>query len=571
VSNFGLVDSRNGQVNPSFFIDDNALTISVCPGIPSDFALSSALVLAPDDPDNGRLIGYAFSVQKGAFLRMGLEKEAVDQFACVEEDTETSEYRFKPGTFNTLSTRPEIHTTFNTMADDIDFVVYGYRKTLFTRYEPDWFNQDDSGIPTGLHPAFRVHAKVENSFVGSIESGVHRLTIGNDNVATGILPDLKSKITINTNNPYAISSLSGINYGVILPGSNTGLNLELEKTYGSVIPITGLLVSGFSPVSTFADLTISGVTYTDALITKDVVLGPLWTGEIPVPYETSLTQKIYAPNYPLTINQLGQIVSMIPPPSPEIPSQPLNIVATPKNSSVALTWNVPTDDGGADILGYIVEFSITNGTSWIVYDQINAQTLLPVVSDRNTIRYLDDNIINNTSYIFRVRAYNSVGLGPYSESSDSVTPTSNLSPAAPQNVRITSGEDVYKIRNSQNITLAWDPVTSVPAGTTLLEYIIEYWIYDSLNNKDIKLATWTTATGSPVDGSQTSLSITGIDLAPLYYFSVVAKASNATLSNRAIYASLGSDTDPRPPGSVSRPVTENPYNFGSIIFLGSCS
>jgi len=571
VANIGVLDSRTGEINNSFFIDDTALTISVCPPIDRAFVDSSALNLAENDPDDGRLIGYAFSVQKGAFFRMGLEENATSKFACAEEDVETSEYRFKPGSFNTISTRPEIHTVFNTMADDIDFIIYGYRKTLFTRYEPEWFGQDDSGVPTGLSPALRIHAKVDNSYLGSVESGVYKVTVGNNNVATGVIPDLRPKITINTNNPYTISSLANSTFGVILPGKTNEENLTLEKNYGSVIPATGLLVSGISPLSSYADLTVSGVTYTDTLITKDVVLGPLWDGEVPVPYETSLTQKIYAPNYPLTINQLGQIVSMIPPPSPEAPSKPLNLTATPKNSAVVLTWDTPTDNGGINIIGYIVEFSITNGTTWVVYDQINAQTLLPTVSDRNTIRYLDDNIINNTSYIFRIRAYNSVGLGPYSDDSSSVTPTSNLSPATPQNVRITSGEDVYKIRNSQNITLAWDPVTSVPAGTTLLEYVVEYWVYNTLDNTDIKLATWTTAVGSPVDGSETTLNITGIDLAPLYYFSVTAKASNATLSMRSLYGSLGSDTDPRPAGSAPPPTTENPYNFGSVVFLGSCS
>ena len=568
VANIGVVDSRNNDIDSSFFLDQDTLTIAVCPGINSVFASNSRLELAEDDPDNGRLIAYAFSAQKGTYFRMGIEPPATGQFACAEEDTSTSEYRFKPGSFNTISTRPEVHTVFNSMADDIDFVIYGYRKTLFTRYEPDWFNQDSGGIPTGLNPALRVHAKIGNSYVGSIESGVHKITVGNNGVATGVLPDLKSKITINTNNPYTISSLTGINYGVILPASSPELNLELEKMYGSVIPATGLLVSGDSPISNYADLTVNGSTYTDTLIAKDVILAPLWTGEVPIPYELSTQQKIYAPNYPLTINNLGQVVSMVPPPSPKVPSKPLNLQATAKNAAASLSWQTPENNGGVDILGYIVEYSVTNGTTWVVYDQLNSTTLLPVIADRNTVRYLEDNIINNTSYIFRVRAYNSIGLGPYSEASSPVTPSTSLSPSAPQNVRITAGEDIYKIRNSANITLSWNPVSSIPAGTELIEYKIEYWVYGSLNNTDIKNAVWTDA--GTVNGSINTINLTGIDLKPLYYFSVVAKTSNNTISSRAIYASLGSDPDPRPVTSVPPPGTENPYNFGTMVFLGSC-
>lgn len=569
VANIGLIDSRTGNVSDSFFIDDDNLTIAVCPAIPAEFAQNSALSLGEGDADNGRLIGYAFSVQKGAYFDMGLEASATGVFACNIDDIPTSEYKFKPGTFNTISIRPNIHTAFNKMAEDIDFVVYGHRKTLFTRYEPEWFNQDNNGIPTGIQPAFRVHAKLDNSYIGSIESGVLRDTVGNG-VASGVLPDIRSKITINTNTPYAVSSLTGVLSAVILPASTSGENLLREKTYGMVIPSTGVLVSGTQNVSNYADLTVSGVTYTDALITKDVVLGPLWTGQLPIPYELSLTQKIYAPNYPLTINQLGQIVSMIPPPAPEIPSKPLNLVATPKNASILLEWTVPEDNGGAAIIGYIVEYSTDSGANWVTYDQVNAQTLLPVYPNNNTIRFLNSNILNNTSYIFRVKAYNSVGVGPVSLSSSSVTPLSSSSPSPVQNVRITSGENVDDIRNSQNITLAWDPPSSLPPDTSIIEYVVEYWVYNTSENKDIRLATWISAENSPVDGNITTINLTGISLDPLYYFSVIAKASNGTLSDRSLYASLGRNSDPRLVPPTIQSATDNPYNFGSVVFTGSC-
>jgi formylglycine-generating enzyme required for sulfatase activity len=576
ISNKGLVDSRGRVVNSGLFTDESNLVMNVCPPIPADFARQSKLELAPDNTNDGRLIAYAFSVQKGGYLDMLMEPQATGVFSCeglITSPTTTSEYKFKPGTSNTISLRPEIHTAFNKLAENIDFVVYGHRPTLFTRYENDWFDKDKSGLPTGLTPAFRINTKINNSVIGSLESGVLVQTIGEtSSIATGILPDFNPKITINTKEPYRIATLNNIKQGILLPNSNPALNLELEKTYGTTIPITGVAISGTKDLSNYADLTIGGTTYTDQLITKDVVLGPLWKGVIPIPYELSLTQKVYAPNYPLTINNLGQIVSLIPPPAPTAPSAPLDLVANPKNNSVILTWNPPENDGGEPIIGYVVEFSIDDGNVWIIADQIDEQTLLPNNPDKNTIRILNSpTVTNNIGYIFRVRSYNSIGFGAYSQISTSVTPSSSLSPASVNNLRISQGEDFDGIRNSTNIVLSWDPVVSLPDDTTLQNYIVEYWIYNTLDNKDLKLATWTTAANSPVSPTSTSISIGGINTTSLYYFSVSTLASNGSSSSRSLYASLGSDPDPRP--ITNRRIRNNPnsYNFGSIIFTGSCS
>ena len=572
VANIGLLDSRDAELNQSFFVSEGDLVISVCPPIPASFIQDSQLNNLPEsDPDFGRTVGYAFSVQKGAYLNMDIEPTAVQSFNCSILNPDNSEYRFKPSTANTLSIRPNIHTAFNKRAENIDFVVYGHRKTLFTRYEPEWFNQDVHGVPTGIEPAFRIHSKVDNSYLGSIESGVIYDTIGEtDSVATGVYPDLKPKITINTNEPYSISSLVGITRGVLLPAATESANLQREKTYGTIIPSTGVMLTGIKNISTYADVTIKGSTYTDSLITKDVVLGPLWTGEIPVPYELSLTQKIYAPNYPLTVNRLGQIVSLIPPPAPEAPSSPRNLFAEAKNNSIVLTWDEPQDDGGEPVVGYIIELSVDGGVTWndSIAQDIDSLTKLPVIADKNTIRILNNpDVINNTSYSFRVKAYNIVGLGSLSDSI-SATPMESIGPAAPRNFVISSGENSSDIRNSNNITLTWSAPSVAPNPD---EYVVQYWVYNTLNNTDLKNATWISANSSPVSSLTNQIQITGLDTKPLIYFSVQSKQSNGSLSARNIYASLGTDPDPRPIGSRPQTIDTNQYNFGSVIFLGSCS
>jgi len=570
-----LIDSRGIEEEPSFFKDgdENSLIISFCPALSENFIEGLSLVLGEDDPDNGRQIGYAFSVQKGAYLDMEIEPGATQQFNCNGGDANNSEYRFKPSTFNTISIRPSVFTVFNKTAEDIDFVVYGHRKTLFTRYEPEWFTQDEHGIPTGLNPAFRIHSKIDNSYLGSISSGIFKVTTGLDGVATGVTPDLNAKTTINTNYPYKVVSLTGIKSGILLPGSSSEETLELEKQFGVVIPQTGTLLSGIEDISYYADLTVSGVTYSDSIITKDIVIGPLWTGEVPVPYELSLTQKVYAPNYPLTINQLGQVVSMIPPPSPEPPTEPLSIVGVAKNGAIEISWQPPLKNGGVPILGYILQYSIDDGENWNNYDQIDSNSNLPIIDNADTGRVLIENIINNTGYKFRVKAYNSVGQGEFSAVSDEITPTSDGILPSPSNFRITSGIDGEGIRNSNNITLSWDSF-NIPPGhnTSFVEYIVEYRGFypdnRNLNTGWISSNDWIVSTIGA-----TSIEIQGIPTEPLLYFSIKIKGIKngiESISNRAIYTSFG--TDPSPINFVPEPPPsfDNPYDFGTMIFTGSC-
>lgn len=575
VSNVLLADSR-GEFNAGLFANEtnkDALILNICPPIPEEFSSASALDLGSENENSGRLIGYAFSVQKGAYLDMSFAQDATEGFTCEALD-ENSEYRFKPSTANTLSIRPEVHTAFNKTAEDIDFVVYGYRKTLFTRYEPEWFSLDANGIPSGLIPAFRVHSHIGNSVKGSIESGV-LLRTQSASIATGIHPDLSPKITINMVEPYKIASLTGLKYGVILPGSSSAETLALEKEYGLEISSTGVLVSGQNDLSTYADLSINGITYTSGLITTDIVLGPVTTS--PVTYEQSLTQKIYAPNYPLTINGLGQIVSLIPPPNPTVPDPAVNLTVSARNQGVLLNWDAPANDGGKPITAYIIEYSSDIGQNWIYFDQLDGNGL-PLNKDPNTIRAIDG-LVNSTSYIFRVYAINSVGIGLASDASPSATPAV-LSPTAPRYPTApttfiegqepdTSNPDQSlegSSRPSQNVKLNWLAPTSAGQGATIHQYIVEYAIDNGITS--ISNISWSSA--GTTSGTSLTLTINGLDLEPTYYFRVSAKNTSNNTGNPITFRSIGTDGDPRG-DNTDTPTPTNQFDFGTIVFTGSCS
>lgn len=522
------------------------------------------------------LLGYAFAIQKGAYLSMFMEPSATKAFDIegVYEDESGLPYpvtRFKPATTNTISMKPDVSTSFNTLAEDIDFSIYGYRKTLLNRYEPEWFDKDSTGLPVGIVPAFRVHSYIENSVSGSIESGVYKETLadtGGGKIASGIYLDLNPKITINMRSPYEISSLTGVKDGLINADSNAILNRQKEKEYGFEIKPGGARISGPIDIANYADLSVGGTTFSNAIISNQVALLPVYTGVVPVPYELSLVERLYVPNYPLTINSYGQVVSLVPPPTPTPPDTPTNIVGVSKNTAIVLTWTAPAKDGGSSILAYVVEYSSNLGLSWTIFDQLDSN-YLPAHPDNNTTRTIT-NLTNDTSYIFRIYAINSIGKGLYSINSDSIVPK-NLTPTEPRNILV-NGSNAGDLRASINPTVSWTAPSSVPAGRSIVGYDVSYF-YDELDSNgqlvSYEQATWIDAGRSTI----LSKSISNIPIDKYVVFSVVAildqDIGQGVESPRGIYRSPGTGTDPRNP-VVQPPVSTTDYNFGTIIFTGSC-
>lgn len=102
-----------------------------------------------------------------------------------------------------------------------------------------------------------------------------------------------------------------------------------------------------------------------------------------------------------------------------VPSAPSNVVAVSALNSAHLTWDVPSDNGGSIISGYIVQYSSDNGSSWTSSND----PLYLFSDDVSTTRNLTVTNLSAVPYIFRVAAINSVGSGSYSSVSNSVTPS----------------------------------------------------------------------------------------------------------------------------------------------------
>ena len=100
-----------------------------------------------------------------------------------------------------------------------------------------------------------------------------------------------------------------------------------------------------------------------------------------------------------------QITAKDPWKKPGAPGQP-EITSTEK-TAMALEWSAPSDDGGAAIDGYIVEYKMEGAFKW------KTATPVPVAQRRFTI----ENLTEDMSYEYRVAACNAAGVGPFSSNS----------------------------------------------------------------------------------------------------------------------------------------------------------
>lgn len=89
------------------------------------------------------------------------------------------------------------------------------------------------------------------------------------------------------------------------------------------------------------------------------------------------------------------------------PNAPSGVTATAGNGTATVSWSAPSD-GGSPILKYVVNAS-PGGISVVVSAGTTTLTLT--------------GLTNGTSYTFRVRAQNAVGLSDFSLPSNAVTPT----------------------------------------------------------------------------------------------------------------------------------------------------
>ncbi len=110
--------------------------------------------------------------------------------------------------------------------------------------------------------------------------------------------------------------------------------------------------------------------------------------------------------------------------NPVLPTRARNVIGEPGYKLIDLVWDIPIDDGEATITEYVIEYAIRTSLNDFTLTSWKSAG----VSNNTTFRL--ENLDNDTLYVFRVAARNSVGLGPYSINSEPIQPSKGEAPRA---------------------------------------------------------------------------------------------------------------------------------------------
>lgn len=134
------------------------------------------------------------------------------------------------------------------------------------------------------------------------------------------------------------------------------------------------------------------------------------------------------------------------------PGIPTNfLVSSVTKSGAVLTWSTPADTGGLAVSDYVVETSVDNGVTWLA---------VPHTASNSTKMTLSK-LAGNTTYLVRVSAKNSTGLGEATYESFN---TPEGSPTSARNLRATP--------SGSTATLTWLAPAS-DSGASITDYVIE--------------------------------------------------------------------------------------------------
>ena len=193
-----------------------------------------------------------------------------------------------------------------------------------------------------------------------------------------------------------------------------------------------------------------------------------------------------------TIARLDVLVQTVPSP----PGAPLQVTASGKDYA-SLAWHACPDDGGSDIVAYIVEKREENKSVWT-----------KVASTRPTnTTYTCGGLIDQTNYCFRVLAENELGIGEPLELEHAVMAKLPYERPGPPMGPIKIDGIIQT-----GCTLTWSPATD-DGGAKITAYIIE--------GKDVKRQAWTQI--DTVPAGETTADIRQLKDDATYIFRIMSK------------------------------------------------
>lgn len=200
------------------------------------------------------------------------------------------------------------------------------------------------------------------------------------------------------------------------------------------------------------------------------------------------------------------------PATPGVPGSP---TGTAGNGEVALAWSVPTL--GSPPTDYQVQYSDDAGATWTTFADGTSTATSAVVTG----------LTNGTGYIFRVRAVNALGEGPYGAASGPVTPYSlpvslllhfdgSFADSSPSNANVTASNaaainTTVKKFGSGSGYFSPNGIVEIPASAATFgsdDFSIECWAHPVTNGLD---DTFNVLFGADTGGDATSMALITIN------------------------------------------------------------
>jgi subtilisin family serine protease len=148
--------------------------------------------------------------------------------------------------------------------------------------------------------------------------------------------------------------------------------------------------------------------------------------------------------------------------APGVPSEPEDVRAVEAGPRrVMLRWERPLSDGGVSLTGYTIDYSTDNGVSWTTWSQNTGVVGCTCQYMARTVTDLTDGV----AHIFRVKAYNTVGVSQPSESTDPMTPLTPQPPTQPLGLTGTATPAI--------VELDWEEPAN-DNGAPISDYVVEY-------------------------------------------------------------------------------------------------
>ena len=330
----------------------------------------------------------------------------------------------------TASGRTEINLSWTAPPDDGGAAIMGYQIELSTDAGSNWSDlvantgaTSTTYTHTGLLPATTYHYRI---------SAINSAGTGNPSNIDHATTDAASAPDAPTGLSATASGRTAINLSWTAPSDDggatiTGYQIELSTDAGSN---WSDLVANTGTTST---------TYTH-------------TGLLPA---TTYHYRISAINSAGTGNPSN--IDNATTDAASVPDAPTGLAATASGqTSIVLSWTVPSNDGGAAITGYQIELSTDAGANW---SDLVANT------ESSATTYTHTGLPEDATRHYRVYAINSIGASDPSNVANATTGTAITRPDAPAELTATAS-------GRTQIHLSW----TAPAnngGTAITGYRIE--------------------------------------------------------------------------------------------------